>query len=185
VHPQLQVVADELLAAQARLHHLAETTPLASWAVRADPDRWSAAECVAHLNLTAIAFLPRMRRALEQAVALGGRPPARYRRDLIGWMLWRSAPPPVRVRVRTTAPFVPTGTAPLGSLLAAFDDLQAEQLECVAQADGRPIDRVKVTSPFNPRLRYNLYACLTILPRHQERHLWQAERVLERLQDGK
>ena len=51
--------------------------------------------------------------------------------------------------------------------------------------DGRPIDRVKVTSPFNPRLRYNLYACLTILPRHQERHLWQAERVLERLQDGK
>jgi len=26
-------------------------------------------------------------------------------------------------------------------------------------------------------VRYNLYACFTILPRHQHRHLWQAERV--------
>jgi len=36
---------------------------------------------------------------------------------------------------------------------------------------------VRVTSPFNARVRYNLYACFTILPRHQHRHLWQAERV--------
>jgi hypothetical protein len=26
-------------------------------------------------------------------------------------------------------------------------------------------------------VRYNLYSCFTILPRHQHRHLWQAERV--------
>ena len=32
------------------------------------------------------------------------------------------------------------------------------------------------------KLRYNLYSCLTILPPHQHRHLWQAERVLEQLQ---
>ena len=53
----------------------------------------------------------------------------------------------------------------------------------------RPTDvlsiMVKITSPFNPRLRYNLYACLTILPPHQERHIWQAEQVLERLRSGK
>jgi hypothetical protein len=91
----------------------------------------------------------------------------------------------VRIRTRTTAPFVPAGSEPRPQLLATFDRLQAEQLECVALADGRPIDRVMVPSPFNPRLRYNLYACLTILPRHQERHIWQAERVLERLRDGK
>jgi len=26
-------------------------------------------------------------------------------------------------------------------------------------------------------VRYNLFACFTILPLHQHRHLWQAERV--------
>ena len=44
---------------------------------------------------------------------------------------------------------------------------------------------MKITSPFNPRIRYNLYACLTILPPHQERHIWQAEQVLERLRNGR
>jgi hypothetical protein len=32
-------------------------------------------------------------------------------------------------------------------------------------------------SPFAPGVRYNLYSTLSILPRHQERHLWQAEQV--------
>ena len=184
MHPQLQVVADELVAAQARLHRLADSTHESWWSRRPDPDRWSAGECVAHLNLTALAFLPLIRRALEQAATLGAGAPARLRRDLIGWMLWRTAGPSPRFRVRTTAPFVPTGSESLPALRATFDRLQVEQLACVSQADGRPIHRVKITSPFDPRLRYNLYACFTVLPRHQERHLWQAEQVLERVRSS-
>jgi hypothetical protein len=185
VHPQLQAVADELVAAQARLHRLAASTPETRWAVRPHPGRWSAGECVAHLNLTALAYLPLIRRALEEAAALGHSSPARFRRDLTGWILWRSAGPPVRFRVRTTAPFVPSGTEPRDRLLATFDRLQADQLACVALADGHPIERARITSPFDPRLRYNLYACLTILPRHQERHIWQAERALEGSRSGR
>jgi hypothetical protein len=185
MHPHLRIVADELTAAQGRLHQLAASFPEHLWATRADADRWSAAECVAHLNLTAQMFLPLIRRALDEAAALGGGAPARFRRDPAGWLLWRTAGPPVRFRVRTTAPFVPTGAEPLPQLLATFDCLQAEQLECVTMSDGRPIHRVKITSPFDPRLRYNLYACLTVLPRHQERHLWQAHQVLEGLRSAR
>ncbi len=185
MHRQLQAVADELVAAQRRLHRLAASTPEDAWSERPNPERRSASECVAHLNLTALAFLPLIRRALEQASTVAGGAPGRYRRDLIGWMLWRSAPPPVRYRVRTTAPFVPTGSEPRSELLATFDRLQAEQLASVAQAEGRAIDRVKIVSPFDPRLRYNLYACLTILPRHQERHIRQAEEALEQVRSGR
>jgi DinB superfamily len=185
VHAQLQAVADGLVAARARLHRLADTSSPESWARRADPDRWSAGECVAHLNLTAFAFLPLIRRGLEQAAAIGGGVPARFRRDLLGWMLWRTAGPPVRFRVRTAAQFVPTGSEPLAQLVATFDRLQDDQLDLVARADGRPIHRVKIASPFDPRLSYNLYACLTILAPHQERHIWQAQQVLERLRSEK
>jgi len=185
MHSQLQAVADGLLAAQARLHRLAGSTPPGSWLTRADPDRWSAGECVAHLNLTAIAFLPLIRTALAEAAAIVGGAPARLRRDPTGWLLWRTAGPPVRFRVRTAAQFVPAGAEPLSQLLTTFDRLQQQQLDVVAQADGRPIHMVKITSPFDPRLRYNLYACLTILPPHQERHIWQAEQVLEQLRSGK
>ena len=143
MHPQLQAVADGLLAAQARLHRLAESTPPGSWPARADPDRWSAGECVAHLNLTAIAFLPLIRTALAEAAAIGGGAPARFRRDPTGWMLWRTAGPPVRFRVRTAAQFVPTGSEPLSQLLATFDRLQQEQLDVV----GHVVGFIEVTAP--------------------------------------
>jgi hypothetical protein len=182
VQNQLEALVAEFEGAQHRLHRLAATLPESRWAVRAHPDRWSVAECVAHLNLTSRAYLPLLRDALEHARALGersgGAAPVHYRRDAVGWLIWRTTGPPVRFgRLRTTAPFVPKGDLPREEVIAEFDRLQAEQVACVRDADGLPLGRVRITSPFNARVRYNLFACLTILPRHQHRHLWQAERV--------
>lgn len=181
MHPQLQSVTDEFAAARDRLHMLAASMPGEWWAQRADPTRWSVGECVAHLNLTAEAYLPLLRRGIEQAIGLGQAAPARFRRDPTGWLLWRMAGPPVRHRVRTTPPFVPSGSEPRDITLAQFDRLQAAQMDCVADAEGLPLALIRLTSPFDARFRYSLYSCLTILPRHQHRHLWQAEQVLERL----
>jgi hypothetical protein len=185
MHPQLQVIADEFASAQARLHRLAQATPEDWWAMRADPARWSVGECVAHLNITSQAFLPLIRRGLDDGRRMASAMPQRFRRDPIGWLLWRTTGPPVRHRIRTTAPFVPAGTEPRAGAVETFDQLQAEQIRCVEQADGVPLGAIRITSPFNARVRYNLYSCLTILPRHQHRHIWQAEQVLEGLRRGR
>ena len=181
MHPQLQRIADEYRGAQRRLHDLVGTIPAERWGRRSDPDRWSVAECVAHLNLTSTAYLPLLEEALERARAVkatGPTPvPARYRRDPVGWLLWKIMGPPVRVRTKTIARFLPSGSVAPSMLIEEFDRLQTAQLQCVARADGLPLERVRVTSPFNARVRYNLYSCFTILPMHQHRHLWQAERV--------
>jgi hypothetical protein len=91
--------------------------------------------------------------------------------------MWRMAGPPVRHRLKTAAAFIPSATVPLPRLLSEFDRLQTEQIDLVAQADGLKLGSLWITSPFDPRVRYNAYSCLTILPRHQQRHLWQAEQV--------
>jgi hypothetical protein len=175
VHPQLQAVIDELGTAQARLHALAAATPPAAWSRRSDPARWSIAECVAHLNLTSAAFVPLLRQALAgPAEAIVTK---RYRRDPMGWLLWWTMGPPVRLRLKTAAPFIPQATAGPAELMAEFDRWQAELVGCVRKAEGLPLGRLWVRSPFNARARYNVYAALTILPRHQHRHLWQAEQV--------
>jgi len=175
LHPQLNAIADEFATAQMRLHQLAEVVPATKWTERPATDRWSVAECVAHLNLTAEAFRDPVTAALDQGRAQARSTPRRYRRDVIGWLLWRIMGPPVRFRVKTTPPFVPGALAPSLDLVAEFDRRQDEQLGWVWAANGLPLGRLMIASPFNPKIRYNLYACLSILPRHQHRHLWQAE----------
>lgn len=175
MHPQLQAVTDEFASARERLHRLAATVPADRWAQRPSADQWSPAECVAHLNLTSLAYVPQLRDGLRQARAMGGGAPARYRRGLMGWLLTRMMRPGKGMKVKTAPSFVPTSTAPMAELVAEFDRLQDEQVALVREADGLPIDRVRLASPFNERVTYTMYAALTILTNHQHRHLLQAE----------
>lgn len=179
MHPQLELVKKEFNAAQARLNGLVRAVPEAAWSRRFDPGRWSIAECVGHLNLTSQAYLPLLRAALDRGREAGSGWRWRYRRDPTGWLLWRMAGPPVRRRVKTIAAFVPATQQAVTDLVGEFDRLQAAQLSCVSGAEGLPLGRLWIRSPFDPRIRYNVFSCLTILPRHQERHLWQAEKVWE------
>jgi len=180
MHPQLTGIAEEFLAALDQLHGLAESVPTANWPRRRDPARWSVAECVAHLNLTSRAYLPLLSHAIDEARALGGPAPTRYRRDPVGWLLWVTMGPPVRFRTRTIAAFVPGSVTDASHLVAEFERLQNAQLAALRVADGLPIGQVRVPSPFNPKVRYNLFACFGILARHQHRHLWQAAQVWAR-----
>ena len=110
MHPQLEFIADEYRAAQRRLHDLVRAIPRERWGQRSDPDRWSVAECVAHLNLTSATYLPLLDEALERARAARATAPARYHRDPVGWLLWKLMGPPVRIRTKTIAQFLPSST---------------------------------------------------------------------------
>jgi hypothetical protein len=180
VHPQLEPLTVEFLEALDRLHLLVDRVAANRWAYRTDPKRWSVAECVAHLNLSSAAYLPLLTHAVAEARAVGTPAPGRYRHNPVGWLLWRTMGPPVRLRTRTIAAFVPSATAPAPQLVAEFEQLQEAQVALLRAADGLPLGRVMVTSPFNARVRYNLYSCFAILARHQHRHLWQAEQVWAR-----
>jgi hypothetical protein len=187
MNTQLAGLVDEYRRAGQRLERLAEKVPGERWRQRPDPARWSIGECVAHLNLTAEHYVQIVEPALataRQRVQDGSTTessPRRYRRDLRGWLLWKLNGPPVRLRIRTQAAFVPEGKESPDKLRADFARLQERQIGWVEAADGLPIDQVFVVSPFDARVRYNLFSCLSILPRHEHRHLWQAEQVAKRL----
>lgn len=184
MNTQIGALVDELQTATTGFAALAETAAPEHWARRPAEGSWSAAECLAHLNLTSEAYLPGLQDGIEQARRMGVAAPARYRRDPLGWLLWRTMGPPVRLRVRTAAPFIPTADLPPSEMLDRFEHLQAEVAACLRDADGLPLHRVRVTSPFDARVRYNLFSALSIVPRHQLRHLWQAERALAAARDS-
>ncbi len=181
---QLAQIIDALAHAERRLESIASSAPDDRWNRRNDPARWSVAECVAHLNITSEAYVPLMRKALEDARKL---PPAKseYHRVFLGW-LFGSPVGPMRTigkfrvgRVKTPPKFVPTGDLPKNVILAEFKRLQMEISAMVKDGDGLALDKVLITSPFGGKIHYDCYPAMVLIPRHQERHLDQADQVWE------
>jgi len=175
MHAQLTRLAGEYQSALDRLDGLHRSIPAAAWAVRPAPERWSAAECVAHLNLTSAAFVPLLHQGVAAARQRGGPVPVRYRRDLLGWLIATMSGPVRLFRTKTPPAFVPTADRPAAELIAEFARLQADHLACLRGADDVPLHTVKIRSPFEARIRYTLYSAFAMIPGHQHRHLAQAE----------
>jgi len=144
---------------------------------RAVPSRWSIAEHVEHLNLTTASYLPIIEAAADELHQRGLRSNGPYRTDLMGrFLLWMSEPP-VRKRVRTTAQFVPGPEVDPARVVERFESLQRDLRTRVLALEGLALDRARIRSPFDPRIRYSAWSALRILPAHQRRHLWLAQRV--------
>ena len=176
-NPQLLVVTEDYLSALERLRLLDQEVDGERWGLRSQPQRWSVSECVAHLNVTSRFFIPELERAVREARSLGVAPVRRYRRDPVGWLLYKIMPPPVRFRAKAPSRLVPEANVAKDESIREFEQLQEVQVGLLHQVEGLAIDRVKVPSPFNSRISYNLFAAFSILPLHQHRHLWQAEQV--------
>jgi hypothetical protein len=177
---QLRAIETELIDIRSRAHRLAAGLGNEEWRQRPEPGHWSIAEQIEHLNLSSRGYLPLIREAIDEAREHGITGPGPYRRDVIGWLLGRLAEPPVRLRTRTPAPFVPTiptVARPAAEVLRDFDALQEELIECLYRAAGLALDRVDIASPYDPRVHYNLYSCLRLIPAHQRRHLWLGEQI--------
>jgi DinB superfamily len=181
VSAELGEVKQELLEARERARRLSEGLSDTLWATTPGPGRWSIAECVIHLNITSERFIPIVDDAIREGREMGVLATAPLRRDLVGWLLAKWLEPPYRMRSKTTAPFVPGRIEPMADVLERFDYLQGELLVRIDRAQGLPLERLRVVSPFNAKVRYNLYSAFRLLPVHQRRHLWQAENVRAQL----
>jgi hypothetical protein len=180
VQKQLTAVIDSLDRAQSRLRHLSDGISEDVWNRRPAPDRWSAADCVEHLNITSRAYLPLLRDASVEARQLGGDAVTKYRRDPLGWFMSLMIGPMRHVgkfrlvKVKTLPDFQPKGRQSRSALLSEFVTLQADIITLIRAADSLPLDRVKIVSPFGGRMKYDAYSALVIIARHQHRHIDQA-----------
>lgn len=174
-------VESEIAAATDRARSLVDGTPARLFTVRPSLTQWSAAECLAHLSVSSEMFLPILRRSLDDArsrhLTAAGDP----RMDVFGRILRWFLEPPVRSRVKTTAAFVPKSIRAKSEALAEFAALQTQLTDVLRSAHGLPIGRLKIVSPFDSRVKYNVYSAFLILTAHQRRHLWQAEQAVAAL----
>lgn len=171
----------ELNEATRRAWTLVQTTDARHFTVRPKPSSWSAAECLSHLSISSEQFLPALKAAIDDArerKILSDRKP---KMDVLGRVLRWFLEPPIRQRVKTTARFVPRSVRAKAEAFGEFAALQEKLAELLAAARGLHLSKVKVVSPFDKRVRYNLYSAFRVLVAHQRRHLWQAEQAVAEL----
>ena len=146
------------------------------WLRKPGPERWSAIECIEHLNLTAEAFLPRLSAAIGKAGVLTA--DRQFHLDFVGFMLVKVLSSRKKFsRSKTTAPFVPAKSPDVARTLEHFFELQDGLLRSVQQSERKAIDTVKVQSAFHARVRYHVFSAFRALVAHEVRHLDQAERA--------
>ena len=177
---QLAALVESFESAQEDLRSLSDKVSSAQFTKHPAPDAWSAADCVEHLNLTSRAYVPLLRTAIAEARLLRTPPSRQYRMDVPGRVFAFVLRPMKHIgkfklgRVKTTGPFTPRGGQSREQLLSEFVRLQSDLIGLIRGADGLPIDRVKIQSPFG-KMRYNAYSALEIVAQHEHRHLQQAK----------
>ena len=135
---------------------------------------WSVAEILQHLILTADAMLPLIEGALEQLEREGRKSTDRAGLGLMGWLLVKALEPPPRMKSKTSKPFVPVEVGDPLTLSKRLLEKNAKLRSLIDRAEGLATTTVKIVSPFNASVKYNVYAAFRITLVHARRHLWQA-----------
>lgn len=177
---ELWFIRHELRGTLERVLDLAEFVAPDIWVKRPEEGRWSVGECIVHLNLTSQAYLPIIRDAIKDARERGLRGRSVYRFDLAGWFFYLLIKPPVRFRIKTAPSFEPLQVGSQEEVLREFGTSQFELISILSDVQDLAIQKIKIRSPFDSRVHYNLYSAFRLIAVHQQRHLWQAEQVLLR-----
>ena len=144
---------------------------------RPHPAKWSIAECLAHLNVTAVTVQSMMSKAIERGKREKKFSDGPFEIGTKGRLLiWLAEPPP---KVRLPAPRSVRPPARIDDpavLLPSFLKAQDEWERLMLESQGLDQARIKfgsVASPFRARL----CAAIPWMMAHQRRHLLQAENV--------
>ncbi|HEY6508455.1 MAG TPA: DinB family protein [Vicinamibacterales bacterium] len=182
--PELEAFRQEFDAVAADAGGLLAPLSDAQFYWSPSPERWSVAQCVEHLNVTARNYLPMLDDAIASAKRWGvyGNGPFNY-----GWLgPWfvRTMDPPVRRRFKAPPIFQPTTQAApprkRTDIEAAFRGYQVQFVDRLRQANGVDLAKARVRSPASKWLRLPLGSAFALMAAHERRHLWQARQLLAR-----
>lgn len=176
---QVRLLISELRESARHAEKMFESRTTGQLQHRPGKGRWSATECIAHLNLSNRAYLSSLDAAIRKLHEKGfSRKPAFH----LNWnarLLKYWLEPPSRLRLPTSAPFQPLPVRDTEPVFREFLALEKELEEKIDSARGLGLDRAKIHSPFAEKPKYNCYSAFVLIAAHNRRHLWQAERVLD------
>ncbi len=180
---QLDAYARSYRDAQQRLHTLADGLTDEQFNWKPAEGRWSIAEIVHHLNKMSSGYLFVLEERLSHPdiKPLGDR---ELRHGWIGGKFVKAMSPggrPLKTMPRMAPPQAPGGQSDLrkASLMDDFDGYTDRFAALIEGAEGKAIDKVRISSPFLKVMRLPIATFLDALGQHALRHAGQAEKVAQ------
>ena len=146
------------------------------------PEKWSAAQCLEHLNIYGRHYLPEIEKAIGRAKKRSSRPAATFHSGWLGAYFTRLMLPgpdgAVKTKMKAPKNAVPAPDPDPRIMLAEFIDQQEMLLKLLGEAGSVDLGRVRVPISIAPWIRLKLGDTFLFLTAHIGRHVLQAERAV-------
>jgi len=139
---------------------------------------WSVAECLWHLNSYGVYYLPK----IEKGLAAGPAPTATFRSTWLGAYFTRIMQPgPGMKKMKAFKDHRPPSGIDAHKVVAEFIQQQETMLKLLRTARFADLNRVYIGISILPWLKLRLGDVFQFIVAHQERHMQQAGKVLDKL----
>lgn len=168
------VVATNLSIERAREVFTSLTSIQINWKI--NPDSWSAAECLSHLVNSNGLYIEMFRTIVDSSPATKEKDFS-YSQSFPGKFITKGVDPSNQRKTKTFKPFFPDSSNIDKNILEKFVETSRELISLVEKMKHLDLRKIKLSSPVNILIRMNLGDPLIFIPKHDVRHLNQAERV--------
>lgn len=143
------------------------------------PEVWSAGECLEHIIQLFDVYRSKVNRAFDPDIKYSFWEQFSPLQDFIGRTFVNASKPESKRKVKTYKDFVPQKSHLRIDVLDRFIKHQGELGDLIEKSKNYDLYKIKVTSPVSTFITFKLKDFLELLVVHVDRHLLQAERLMQ------
>lgn len=144
---------------------------------RPNPETWSAAQCLDHLNQYGDFYLPEITKAIKDSDTT---PNTYFGPGFIGNMFAKAMlPRPATTKMQAPADKIPSKADLNHEVINTFIDQQKEYLEILKDAESVNLNKIKIKVTISKWVKLKLGDALRVTIFHNQRHVQQAINVLK------
>lgn len=159
-----------------------QNMPLERFHKKPNPEAWSAAQCLEHLNIYGRYYLPALEYAIETAEKKGFQATENYKSGWLGNYFYHQMLPNtegvLKTKMKAPKHAIPTQQPDARAMIAEFIDQQETMLHLIERARNINIGKVRVPISIMKWIKLKVGDTFLFMTAHHLRHILQAERAL-------
>ena len=141
------------------------------------PDSWSVGECLSHLVNSNNLYLNKIENIIN-SIPNGSENEFSYKQSFMGKLIAKGVDPSNLKKAKTFKVFFPLSSNIQKNIIDEYVKSSEMLIELAGKMRHLDLQKIKLSSPVNILIRLNLGDPLIIIPKHDERHLNKAGRVM-------